>query len=226
MVKKNVFLFGIFLVACMFFVSAENKQNLIGFGIKYSDNSFSIEDAFLDYGYASKEIADSKYILRTLDSNKNILEELYFSIESPSFSPPREWFDEEGNQIVIPDVVEEEIDKIETFYLPYSIEARYVAIYDMTNNILYEVDFYEFLNISCGDGFCDSYKENEFVCAQDCFATQEELSLNYSKVDYPGKAQMSDSGNNGSPYLKILLSVTVLFFGGIVFYFVVSKKRN
>jgi hypothetical protein len=160
--KKILF---IILITFLFaLVSAQEKETLIGVEINFKGGEISIENIYFDYGYKTENNANGIYALKLLDKNGNILEELLFNFPEISFSADSSWFDEQGEQTIIPDLPQIMLSK--TLHLPYHQNIGSVSIFDIVGNELLNVQVADF-RLYCGDNFCQS-SENYNECPEDC----------------------------------------------------------
>ena len=105
MKKKLIIIFCIFLIVNIIFILAQenqaNVQELLGVEVNYENNAFSIENIYFDTGYPSSSVPDGNYVIKLLDSEKDVLNELYFNLpETPSAADPS-WFDPKTGEVKI-----------------------------------------------------------------------------------------------------------------------------
>jgi len=98
------------------------------------------------------------YELRLISNDESILYSFKFLIETePAFDPPIDIFDENGNQIIIPETPITTIKSTElVLVIPYFSEAKSIDIYDETKQIVLSVDVSKYGKKSQGvDGLID-----------------------------------------------------------------------
>jgi hypothetical protein len=108
------------------------------------------------------------YTLKMFSFENEVLYSFKFSINPEKlYAPPKEWFDEEGNQIYIPNEtisVENETNIVLVF--PYFKNAEKVNIYDSDDSLILSVDVSKYATCNMNN-ICNS-NENYYTCPEDC----------------------------------------------------------
>ncbi|AJF63092.1 MAG: hypothetical protein QT11_C0001G0967 [archaeon GW2011_AR20] len=88
------------------------------------------------------------YMVKIISFDNQELYSLKFSIElTPINALDPSWFDEQGNQIFFPEETTEPLkEKVFVLNLPYFKNAKYVEIYDPTNELLLRIDVSDYTN--------------------------------------------------------------------------------
>lgn len=129
--KKLVKLFNLtitFLILISLINAAE--VDVLGIDITYSGENFELNQLIYKTGVPTQSDENGSYILRTIDGNENILDEILFSIPVLELSPDPQWFDNEtGEQIIVPEKI---IEKIQLFFfINYDESAKFVIVNDL-----------------------------------------------------------------------------------------------
>ena len=124
----------------------------------------------------SKKTGDYKVVLISFE--RDILFETYFDVTTEVVPEPlKEWFDEKGNQVIVPEKhVETKLKEVSSvIFLPYFKNAKNIEIYNKKNELELSVDVSEFATCNLNK-VCD-FKESHDLCPEDCpFAETIKLS--------------------------------------------------
>jgi len=138
-------------------VLAEKNQIFFSVTLNYDFGIISQKDIKLieSIGEIDKRSDIGDYKLKIYSFSNKLLYETNFDFDLEIFnSPPREWFDDEGNQIYIPDegkIESTTIEKtIKVLFAPYFSNAKSIEIYDRDNNLKLEVDVSKYAKKSSG----------------------------------------------------------------------------
>lgn len=141
--KKIIFvLFGILVFVSLVCVSA-SKEDVFVLRLNYDKGNVFVDDLIVSKGYFNEDAYnEGKYLLKMISLDEELLYSQNFEFDlEVYFEPNPDWFDEDGNQIVIPDeetVVKDtaELDLI----LPYYKNAQRIEISESGKLILnYEI---------------------------------------------------------------------------------------
>ena len=132
--KQKIFLILLFLIGLFAGVygdgAGDERMEIMGITLRYFSGEFEIKDVYVITGFPSKEPEFPTHTLNILNKKEKSLYSVKFSIEDVYFSPPREdWFDEDGNQIYIPELGEQEF--VETIFVPYLKDGYYITVEDL-----------------------------------------------------------------------------------------------
>lgn len=186
---KNYTCFLIVLISCLILVKAEILSDAaFSFEIGYDSGEVIIQDLVLIEKPSSlSKISDTgEYSLRLISF---LGEDLYdnhfdFDLEFEIHQiPSSDWFDEQGNQIVIPVIDNELIQLNQTtkfIFVPYFSNAKTVELYKQ-NRLFLRADISEFAvcnqNKVCEEG--ESYE----ICSYDCKPSfKQRLVLIWQKI--------------------------------------------
>ena len=126
----------------------------------------------------SKKLGDYKAVIKSFDDN--VLFETYFDITTEVVPEPlKEWFDEKGNQIVIPDKpVDMKLkDASVVVFVPYFKNGKVIEIYDKSNKLKLTIDISDFATCNINN-ICD-LKESHDLCPEDCLFLEEKIKLSW-----------------------------------------------
>ena len=136
MIKKIIMIF-MFLMSLQIVYSQAEKTDLLGVSVlKNEDGSVEIERTFFSYGYPTESVENGRYILQALDINGELIKEIYFDLDIVFGLADKSWFDEDGNQIIIPEFNPEKILNI--IYLTYDDRIDSYLIKDNEDNLIIE----------------------------------------------------------------------------------------
>ncbi len=158
MLKKilfsTIFIFFIFVNA----VEASSRQQILSINILKKGDSIKIESLSLSYGYATKNSKEYSYLLRTLDNQEKIINELKFNIRDFEAVVDPDWFDPEtGEQIYVPNEISDFPQK-ESLTMPFNTNIKYITILDSQGKEeYYKVAIEELIDIK----ILNRLKENE-----------------------------------------------------------------
>ena len=132
-------------------------------------------DEILDF---SKKTGDYKVALISFEGN--ILFETYFDVTADVVPEPlKEWFDEKGNQVIVPEKhVETKLKDVSSvIFLPYFKNAKNIEIYNKKSELELSVDVSEFATCNLNK-VCD-FKESHELCPEDCPFAEEKIKLSW-----------------------------------------------
>ncbi len=113
--------------------SEDESIDIMGVTLSYFSGEFEVKNVYVITGFPTKESQYSTHILNIENKKGKNLYSVKFSIGDVHFSPPDEdWFDEDGNQIFIPEFVEQEVS--ETIFVPYFEDGYYIVVEDLEGN--------------------------------------------------------------------------------------------
>jgi len=211
----------ILIVNIIFILAQENKANvqeLLGVEVIYENDAFSVENIFIDFGYASESlnVGEGDFIIKELDANNNVLNNFYFNIPVILSEADPSWFDPEtGEQIIIPEAPG--VNFQEVYYLPYVEGIRFVGIYESASGSeLVKVDISDY--VLCGDGNCQTDAgEDNIICPRDC-----EISPEEERPPFNLKSWIL----NNKTYILIILGGVLLLILLILIFILIFKKRK
>jgi len=165
-------------------VLAEGNQLFFSINLDYDSGTISQQSVKLieSMGEIDKKSLVGDYKLKIYSFNEELLYESNFDFDLELFnSPPKEWFDDEGNQIYIPDETEAEPTLIErttkVLFAPYSATAKELRI-EKENKIELIIDVSEFA-LCNQNNICDNGESKE-LCSEDCSGA----NVSYKKVSF------------------------------------------
>ena len=215
----------IVLIALMsFLVIAQEDVKYYGIVLSGSGDSISIESFSLVSGPSRGSYDEAKYTIRLFSYSGIVLYEDKFDFNPRvTYAAPREWFDEESNQVVFSDGNEAspgDVVSYKTIFVPYFVNGKEIAIFEGDKE-LDRIDVGKYA--TCNEnGVCDSFESFD-ICNVDC--VQEEVS------DIPIGDQLSkdrlSSGVLGRTialyFVGILAVIVAIIIGVIVF---LKKRKN
>lgn len=198
MKRLILFIFTVVLLLGTSLTSAEQQNLVYTLTVDYQDGKISISDIklFQSDGPLDMQSDKGSYILKLFSFSEELLYQTNFGFQLELFGAPLpEWFDDQGNQIYIPDATETGVMALEesslVLVVPYYSNAKKVGIF-LDDERLAERDISEFStcnenevcdesetieicpqDCTCGNGICDS-KEDYASCSRDCTPTQED----------------------------------------------------
>ena len=147
----------IFLIFVLFSVSVLAKEPLSVYQISLTlndDGSVVLDNFYLTTAFEGRDFLSGPYSLRLISVDERTLYIDKFDFEG--LAPPKEWFDENGRQIVFPkrltkpaiNQLPRPINKV-ILTVPYFKEAKKMQIYDPDGKLALSID----LSLYCeGDG--------------------------------------------------------------------------
>src|SRR3989338_38646 len=179
MKKTLLLIFGLIMLGG---IVAAASNLYISLTLDYANGNFSKTGVKL---VESEELLDfskktGEYRAVAVSFNKDILFETHFDINSQVFPEPlKEWFDEKGNQIVIPEKSADTQlkDVFAVIFIPYFKNVQYVKIYDAANNLKLSADISEVATCNM-DKICD-LKESNKLCSEDCPFPEGKIKLSW-----------------------------------------------
>ncbi|MBI2508253.1 hypothetical protein HYV89_04850 [Candidatus Woesearchaeota archaeon] len=154
MIKTRIILCLLFV---FFAVSVLAKGSLPVYIVSltlHDDSSIILDKIYLSNVFKERDFLDGPFILRVVSIDGNTLYIDRFDFEG--IAPPREWFDENGKQIVFPkkltkptkELVSQPISKV-ILTLPYFKEGKEIQIYNPNGENALNID----LSLYCkGEG--------------------------------------------------------------------------
>src|SRR3989344_4507552 len=192
MKRRILFLLNllIILLVASSYAKAENLYFSIVLG--YDRGAIALSSLDLVETESSLDIAqnDGQYLARMLSFSGVVLYEKRFDLPLEYFNtPPREWFDEDGNQIVVPEGSENGERSLEIssviIFVPYFRNAKVIEVLK-EESVLLTIDLSAYARCNengvcegvetisacpsdclCGNRVCDA-RENERICPGDC----------------------------------------------------------
>ncbi len=138
--------------------------------VNYNMGELTLEDLILVEGQSSiPYVGVVVYTAKIVSFDGEILHETEFSFSiSPEGTPLLEWFDDEGNQIIIPTEPVEIADETSfRLVLPYFVNAERIEIYSPENMLLLTIPVARYA--LCNEDFnCEAPRENYDNCPSDC----------------------------------------------------------
>lgn len=145
--------------------------------LEYNRGTVTINDTSLIQSseYIDKSKDTGNYTLKVYSHNETALYETKFDFDLNILgAPPKEWFDNDGNQIYFPNETQPAklgLDRASVvLFAPYFRTIKIVRIYDNNDREITSKDVSEFAVCNI-NSICDS-KETEEVCPEDCTARQ------------------------------------------------------
>jgi len=135
---------------------AQENQVFFSVILDYDSGTITQKEVKLieSIGELDKKSSIGDYKLRVYSFDGQVLYETNFDLDLDIFdTPPKEWFDDEGNQIIIPTETDvgsatvEETTKV--LFVPYSIDAKEIRI-EKDGRIELVIDVSEFTKPSAG----------------------------------------------------------------------------
>ena len=117
---------------------------------------------------------EGEFYVKIISFEDEMIYSRYFDISRTftSGADPR-WFDEEGNQIIIPESEEHQEELVyKELLLPYFSQGKRMSI-GTGDTLLLELDLTAYAR-TCGDEQCQAH-ENQESCAEDCEEVSEEI---------------------------------------------------
>lgn len=142
--------------------------------VEYSQGKISFQEPNLIQSTEAinKEEKIGNYTLRVYSFKNEILYETKINFDLAIFGAPlKEWFDKEGNQVIIPNETDTSIiDKAsQVVFIPYFKTGKSIIMYDLTNTVVANIDISKFAVCNQNE-ICDT-KETEELCPNDCSST-------------------------------------------------------
>lgn len=104
--------------------SSSEMEPIMGINFKHEDNSFSINRIDLYNSYRTDTQERGDYLLEVVNGDDDLIDSAYFDLPDLSYSADPDWFDDDGNQIFVPNV-----SSVEMFIqLRYTSDARRILI--------------------------------------------------------------------------------------------------
>lgn len=139
-------------------VFAEENQIFFSVVLDYDSGIISQKDIKLieSIGEIDKKSDIGDYNLKIYSFSEKLLYKTNFDFDLEIFNiPPKEWFDDEGNQIYIPDEGEIETTIIEkttkVLFVPYFSNAKTIEIFDENDTLLLSIDVSQYATKSNGN---------------------------------------------------------------------------
>ena len=179
MKRTLLLIFGLIMLSSIV-VATSNLY--ISLTLDYANGKLSKRDVrlvqseeLLDF---SKKIGEYKAV--AVSFNGDILFETYFDITSQVLPEPlKEWFDEKGNQIVIPEKgVDTQLKDVSAVvFIPYFKNVQSIKIYDKNDILKLSVDI-SYIATCNMNKICD-LKESNKLCPEDCPYPEENIKLSW-----------------------------------------------
>ena len=163
---------------------AQQMQKIYQVGLELQDNLLVLRHISLADGYPDDiRVQPQQGYFLALKSFKNeTLYSRYFDFPKIAAAPPKEWFDEKGRQIFVPNKTQPIISKTMLLSIPYFKEGREIEVYKSGKRVL-TVDVSPFSEICNSNGVCDGY-ENFRACPAECGSSGKD---SYCNSVYNGK---------------------------------------
>jgi len=140
------------------------------FTLKYKDGKLNLTSIGLLDGTAPDRLNQPEvgYTLKVVSFKNEVLYSFKFSIDTTILSAADpSWFDEEGNQIYIPNETQKTINETSiNLIFPYFKNAKTVDIFDQNNTLVLSIDISKYATCNT-NGVCD-HNENYNICPEDC----------------------------------------------------------
>lgn len=147
-------IYPILFVFLLIFITDVFAENNLVYSLtlrKWSDGTLNQEGIRLIEGSAPNRIGQNdipkSYTLKVISNDNEVLYSFKFEIDLTRFyAPPKEWFDETGNQIYFPkeQTLTTEEDQVFVLTAPYFRNAKNIEIYDYNNQLVLTVDVSEY----------------------------------------------------------------------------------
>ena len=169
-------------------------------------------------------ISDVKYKAKIISFTEEILYQTNFSFEiAPIFAALPEWFDEEGNQIIIPNETgiitlnETSFDLV----LPYFPNAEKIEVYSPENELALTIDVSEYALCETEEE-CEDKSFSTCTSQEECIEfleTLEEEALIFSEPD-----EMASKSSNSKLLFGFLIAL-ILVLVALTIFFIVKKIK-
>jgi len=181
--EKVIIIAAFFLLLLPIQALAEEKQLFFSMTLGYDSGDISRQQVKLieSIGEVNKKSTEGDYSLKLYSFNDQLLYETRFDFNLEIFSiPPKEWFDDEGNQIYIPNETETGVVSIEktstVVFAPYFRNANTVRVFK-NNELKLDFDVAEYAVCNM-NSICDE-KESRDNCPEDCNQPQLTAELSF-----------------------------------------------
>ena len=166
-------------------VFAATQEDLIVISLDYDKGNISLSRFSIEKGFFNDPIQpDGGYKIELRSCDKILYEQKFNFPLEVRFVPPREWFDEEGNQIYIPDEEEVRIT-IDTasveLYFPYFENYDNIKVYDADGN--------EVLNEKVSSRKCRAEEVTISDEEEVTISDEEEVTISDEEEKLKGKIQ-------------------------------------
>ena len=123
-------------ISSSFALTTQNELTYVmGISLEFIEGEFNIEDVFIIEGIPDSNFINPTHTLKILNKENELLHEIKFSIQMGLPSAPKEWFDEHGNQIYIPNYTQREFRH--KIFVPDLEDKYYIVIEDLEGNELF-----------------------------------------------------------------------------------------
>lgn len=181
--KKVIVTTAFFLLLLPIQALADENRLFFSITLGYDSGDLSKQQVKLieSIGDVDKKSTEGAYSLKLYSFNEQLLYETRFDFELEILGiPPKEWFDEEGNQIYIPNETEIGIIAIEktatVVFAPYFRNAKTIRIFKNDElKLEFDVSEYAVCNMN---KVCDK-RESGDKCPEDCDQTQLPAKLSF-----------------------------------------------
>lgn len=184
-IQKNLQAILWILLAILLAANASAQmQKIYQIGLELQDSSLVLRHIAATDGYPDDIRVQPKqgYFLALKSFKNETLYSRYFDFPKIAIAPPREWFDENGRQIFVPNDTRPITSKTLLLSIPYFKEGREIEIYGLNKRVL-TIDVSSFSEICNSNGICDGY-ENFRACPAECGSSGKD---GYCNPIYNGK---------------------------------------
>jgi len=226
---KLVIIFGMFIfISMVSFVNAQSK--IFSIRINFENSQVSLNSFNIIFGEAPEKYGGLEYIINVYDENNILIYSDGFDAARVSPMADPSWFDDKGNQIVIPEVATTGNLSL-TLFLPFFENAKQIVIEKDKEQILkIPIESY----FGCNkDGICQS-DENSESCPEDCATKNinetsrtnktQGTTIGGEKTTSPTTIQKIKDNKTRLYAVFILLGILIIFT--ILLIVVLVRKKN
>jgi len=215
--RKVILCLAIVLIFVSLAMAAEEGE-LYGITLIFGEDKMSISSVDIVEGFVPETVDEGQYTLRVVGFSDELLFETRFDFNpGVSFSAPPTWFDEEGNQIYIPDTSPPVINVSKILFVPYFVNGAEVEILEF-DVIITSFDISEFA-VCNQNGECESGETLE-ICPDDCVLEGEVGILD--EEDVGGELEVVH-GN----WIYLIVGIVIFLVLAVCFLiFWIKRKRS
>ena len=171
--------FIVFFILCSAIVFAQQNKIYYSLTLEYTKGEILKKDMFLiespEQDYKNQPGEGYSLILKSFKEEELFSMKFNFPLKKINDAPV-DWFDKEGQQIIVPTVTEKELDRASiALSVPYFKNGKTIEIYDKSNKLKLSIDVSEFSTCNFNK-ICD-LKESHELCPEDCPFQEGKIKL-------------------------------------------------
>ena len=202
--KKSLMLLTLL---CLALLIQATPQDVYVIELEYNGTSLESKNIYVTRANYTESNEASEYIAKIISFNNETLYTKMFNVaEGYVFSADPDWFDEQGNQIVIPESTEIREPINRQLLLPYFEHGKEIIVEKNREKVL-TISIVQFAK-TCGDDVCQE-NENTLTCEIDC----------------PSQVEVEEAQPLPKfPYAIAVAGIIVIAITSIVYLLLVKKK--